>query len=116
MSLFHRLKQLFSPEPDFDEIVAYQYKLPRSIIVEISKDGEHLIAILKKINDEPLSNDTVMTEAKNMLGLVAEVNDILLSYLDFPEDVKSKMPQLLPPEMELSKMISNQHKQLVFAK
>ena len=118
MALFQQLKQFFS-QPDLDEVMAFQYKIPHSITVAVTKEDEYFIAKIEKIDNRKLKNDTVMTKAKTMPELVIEVNDLLLTYLDFPENVKPRMPQLLPPEFAaqtLKKLKNAAHKELVFAK
>lgn len=118
MSIFEQIKLLFN-QPDLDEVIAFQYKLPQSITVNIRKEGGYLIAKVEKIDGKGLEDATVMTEAKTVVELVAEVNDMLLEYLDFPDNIKPRMPQLLPPEIaekELQRLKSTSRKELVFAK
>jgi hypothetical protein len=115
MSVIQQIKQIFS-QPDPDEVIAFQYKVPRSITVEVVKEGDYLIGRVEKINDEALDNATFITEAKTMTELVIEINDMLYTYLDFPENIKTRMPRLLPPEMAAQELKRSSHKELVFAK
>jgi uncharacterized protein YjgD (DUF1641 family) len=118
MSIFQQIKQYFS-QPDQEEVIAYQYKIPHSITVAVTKEAGCFIAKVVKINNEALKSATFMTEAKTMTELVIDINDMLLTYLDFPENIKPKMPQLLPPEFATrdSKAFKNaSRKELVFAK
>lgn len=115
MSLLQRIKDLFS-SPDIDEVIAYQYKIPHSITVGVVKEGGYFLAKVEKIDDQELKNDTFITEAKTMTELVIEVNDMLFTYLDFPEKIKSRMPQLLPPEFAEQEFKKKTKKELVFAK
>lgn len=100
MLMFERIKSRLFPVSD-DVIIAYQYKMPHSISVEIKKTEDGYIARVDKINDEPMSDTTFMVEAKNESQLVNEINDMLLIYLDFPYNVKERMPKLLPPELAM---------------
>jgi len=116
--MFQNILQYFS-QPDQDEVIAYQYKIPSSITVCVGKDHEYFIAKVEKINDKKLDKDTFLIEAKTIPSLVHEVNDMLLTYLDFPDRIKPKMPQLLPPEFEMKTLLSlknSLHKELEFAK
>lgn len=119
MSMLEKFKELFSV-PDQDEIIAYQYKIPKSITVSVNKKDGLYLAKVEKINDELLSSTTFLTEADTLTELIKDVNDMLLTYLDFPENIKSKMPQLLPPaeffEKEGVSLKSSAHKELVFAR
>ena len=118
MNIFYKLYDLIS-KPDLDTIVAYQYKIPSSIEVEITKYGDVFSARIKKINNEEMSRATIVTEAGDMTELIASVNDALLTYLDFPEKIKPRMPMILPPELSnqnLHKLAKSKHQDLVFAK
>lgn len=95
--MLEKFKELFF-QPDPDTVIAYQYKLPNSIGVEINKDNGHFILHVDAINDEKLQNTTFYVEADSVLELVELLNDSLLDYLDFPDNIKSKMPKLLPPK------------------
>lgn len=106
-------------QPDIDTVIAYQYKMPSNIEVQITADKEIFFAKVKKINDEDLLNTTVITEAESIDDLVVSVNDAILTYLDFPENIKTRMPLLIPPQMaekQLHAMQGAKHKDLVFAK
>lgn len=111
--MFNKFTDFFSP-PDQEEISAYQHKIPTSITVGITKDGDYYIARVEKINDETLKDSTFIAESKDRDQLVEEVNNMLLTYLDFPNRIKAKMPKLLPPA-EFYKNARNS-KELVFAK
>lgn len=116
--MLEKIKQIissFSP-PDQDLVMAFQYKVPKSILVEVEKHGEFYTAKVEKINDEYLSTSTFMTEAETLPLLVTEVNDMLYTYLDFPENIKSRMPLLLPPEFAELQLQNAHSKELVFAK
>jgi hypothetical protein len=115
MNIFQRLSKNLN-QPDLDEVLAFQYKIPNSITVDIVKEGDQFIARVEKINGEELKKDTFITEAETINELVVEVNDMLLTYLDFPENIKPRMPQLLPPESELKRLIGTKSRELVFAK
>lgn len=107
-------------QPDIDTIIAYQYKLPHSINVEINKDNGHFILHVDAINEEKLQNTTFYVEADSVSELVDLLNDSLLDYLDFPDNIKSKMPKLLPPKEFLDEegitLTSFAKEKLVFAK
>ena len=107
------IKKYFN-KPDADEIMAYQYKVPRSIFVNIEKTNYGFTAYIKAINDIDLTNDTLVTEATTKQELVSMVNDLVYTYLEFPESIKDHMPWLLPPEAEFNTQIA--HSNLVFAK
>lgn len=115
MNILEYIATYFS-KPDLDEVMAFQYKLPRSIVVEIKREGDHFIARVKEINGEAMDKSTVITEAKNRVDLIKEINDILLTYLDFPENIKPRMPQLLPEGLTEAELSSLNKKELVFAK
>jgi hypothetical protein len=117
--MLEKIKDMFSTPPDQDVLMAYQYKLPHSIIVDIKKSDDGFIARVEKINDKSIDDTTFLTEADSLTDLVTEVNDMLLTYLDFPEEVKPRMPQLLPPEFafqEFAKLTSQTEKALAFTK
>jgi hypothetical protein len=117
--MFEKIKGIFS-QPDADTVIAYQYKLPRSINVDINKDDGHFVLHVDSINDEKLQNTTFYIEADSVLELVELLNDSLLDYLDFPDNIKSKMPKLLPPKEFLDEegiaLSSFANEKLVFAK
>lgn len=117
--MLEKLRLRFA-QPDPDEIVAFQYKLPRSITVSVDKRDGMYLAKVDKINDEELDTTTFLTEAKTLIDLVTEINDMLLTYLDFPENIKPRMPKFLPPAefFEHEGLVAKGalHKELVFAK
>ena len=117
--MLEKLKNLFS-EPDSDTVIAYQYKLPHSIGVEINKEDGHFILHVNEINDDKLEDTTFYVEADSVSDLVFELNDSLLDYLDFPNNIKSRMPKLLPPKEFLDEegisLSSFSNEKLVFAK
>ena len=105
--------------PDIDTVIAYQYKMPSNIGVQIRKDGDIYFAKINKINDDNLTQATIVTEAKTVDKLVASVNDALLTYLDFPENIKSHMPLFLPPEVaknQLESLQTSKSSNLILAK
>jgi hypothetical protein len=118
--MLDKIIQLFSNEPDEDLVMAYQYKIPSSINVDIDKQDGYYIARVERINNQPLDTSTFLTEAQSVVELVAEVNDMLFDYLGFPDNIKSRMPRLLPPveflEKEGALLQSGDSKELVFAK
>lgn len=103
-------------KPSIDEIAAYQHKMPRDIRVDILYDEKtkYWTAKVIKIDNQKIK-DLIITESKSEHGLVKMVNDALLTYLDFPEYMKSSMPSLLPEDISFDKKVSKNHN-LVFAK
>lgn len=118
MNIIKAFFELINP-PDIDTVIAYQYKMPSNIEVQITKDGDIFFAKVKKINDDSLTRATIVTEAKTVDELVASVNDALLTYLNFPENIKSRMPLFLPPqlaEQQLESLQASKQSRLIFAK
>lgn len=117
--MFRKIVELFS-QPDLDVVMAYQYKLPHSISVEINKDNGHFILHVDKINENKLTDTTFYVEADSAIELVDELNDSLMDYLDFPDNIRSRMPKLLPPKEFLDQegitLASSASQNLVFAK
>jgi len=105
---------------DEEELEAFRHKVPNGVTLRIEYDDGFYMAEVKKIDNKPISQkDTVLTQAKTPQELVTNINDLVLTYLDFPEKVKLKMPQLVSPEF-INKEVSGQHikssKKVVFAK
>lgn len=118
--MLRKIKSFFT-QPDQDLVLAYQYKMPDSIGVGVSKDGGVYIAKIEKINEQSIdSTTTFLVESESMQGLVIRLNDLLFDYLEFPEDIKAYMPKLLPPREFLAQegaLLSNSKVQeLVFAR
>ena len=117
MNIFTKLQDLFD-KPDIEELAAYQHKMPQSIGVDVSYDEKtgYYTARITKLNDKKLSNKTLLvTESKSRKELVNMVNDLVLTYLDFPERIKHSVPQLLPVDLDFDSKKAKQ-RQLVFAK
>jgi len=117
--MFENLRGIFS-QPDTDTVIAYQYKLPQYINVDINKKDGHFILHVISINNEKLNNTSFYVEADSVFELVDLLNDSLLDYLDFPDNIKSRMPKLLPPKEFLDDegvaLSSFAKEKLVFAK
>lgn len=115
--MFNRILSILQA-PDPDLVMAYQYKLPESINVRITPSANGYIASVDKINNKPLNETTFIIEAETGTELVNEINDMLLAYLDFPQNIRQSMPKLLPPEHALNALDKNTqaNKALVFAK
>ncbi len=94
------LKNFFKKKSkvSYDEIVAYSYKTPTSAKVKVWHDGKWLVAKVEKVDNKVVDDACLITQAKSELELVKIVNDVVLTYLDFPDDVKDQMPMLLFPE------------------
>lgn len=89
--------QAIFDKPDIEELAAYQHKMPQSIGVEIKYDKKtsYYTAQITELDEQKISA-LLITEAKSEEKLVSMVNDLILTYLDFPERIKYSMPQLLP--------------------
>ena len=103
-------------KPSTVEIAAYQHKMPRSIDVVIRYDNKdrYWTAKVIKLDNEKLNN-LIINESKTEEGIVKMVNDAVLTYLDFPEYMKTSMPSLLPEDIDFAKK-NQKSKSLVFAK
>lgn len=107
---------LFVPKPSIVEIAAYQHKLPHTIEVEANYDELTKFWTAKVIKLEGKKpKGLIITEAKTVDRLVEMVNDAVLTYLDFPEYMKSSMPALLPEDIGFAKKTAHKNK-FVFAK
>jgi len=103
-------------QPDIEELAAYQHKMPQSIGVEVSYDRQtgYYTAQVTQL-DKKRTQSLLITESKNEKELVSMVNDLVLTYLDFPERIKRNMPQLLPTDIDFADGRATRRRQ-VFAK
>lgn len=114
-SILNKIKQLFE-RPSIEEIAAYQHKLPSSVQVSHSFDKTtgFYTAKITQINHKKV-NGIIITESKSVSRLVDQVNDAVLTYLNFPEYMKPSMPKLLPEDINFSNKILK-NGSLVFTK
>ncbi len=111
------MRSIFSKltRPSTVEIAAYQHKMPRDINVEVSYDRRTSYWTAKVVRlDDKVPQGLIITESKTENGLVKMINDAVLTYLDFPEYMKSSMPSLLPEDVDFAKKTVKNN--LVFAK
>lgn len=109
------LKSLLD-RPDIEEIAAYQHKMPQSIGVTVSYDKKTGFYTARITHlDSKKTNSILITESKAEDKLVSMVNDLVLTYLDFPERIKHSMPKLLPVDINFADTRPKNSK-LVFAK
>ena len=114
-SFINKLKSLLD-KPDIEEIAAYQHKMPQSIEVTIKYDkktGFYTAQVTQLDNKKTRS--ILITESRTEDKLVNMVNDLVLTYLDFPERIKHNMPKLLPVDINFADARSKNNK-MVFAK
>lgn len=113
---FHHIKQFFN-QPDIELVAAYQHKLPHDVTVFTSfdkKTGTYTARIVKI--DSKDVKDLIITESQSSKDLVININDMMLTYLDIPEDIKSSMPMLLPEDIDYADQVLQKHGNLVLAK
>jgi hypothetical protein len=111
-----RIRSLFE-KPSIEELAAYQHKIPQNIKVIVSYDQKmgYWTAKVVEIEGKKVPG-LIITESKTEKGIVGMVNDAVLTYLDFPEYMKSSMPPLLPEDINFDKKITQRSTSLVFAK
>ena len=102
INIIRHIKQFFDA-PDIEELAAYQHKLPRSVTVDTSYDKKtgYYTAKITHFEDKA-AKGLIITESKTPAGLVAMVNDAILTYLDIPERIRVRMPQLLPEDIDFA--------------
>lgn len=97
------LSRLFGPDPD--TLRAYRAVVPDSIRIHQEPNGSGGIAIkVTQINGEDLGDDVLLvTEAKRKDDVVSQVNDLMMSYLDVPMELRRYYEQELQLEGHLNK-------------
>jgi hypothetical protein len=80
--MLNRVKRFFS-QVDPEEVIAYQYKVPVSIDVEINKNNGHYILRVDGINGKKLKDTTFYIEADTVTDLIYVFNDSVLEKLVF---------------------------------
>jgi len=105
-SFIIKIKHFFS-KPSIEEVAAYQHKLPTSVQVSHSFDKRtgFYTARVTQVDGQKVRG-LIVTESKSADKLIGQVNDAILTYLDFPDYMKLDMPQLLPADVNFSSKIT----------
>lgn len=113
--LYHHIRRIFNT-PSIEEIAAYQHKIPGSIYVNTSYDEKtkFYTATITSLDKKKITA-LLITESRDAVRLVENVNDLLLTYLDIPERIKPSMPRLLPEDIDYANQLIKSN-QLVLAK
>lgn len=101
-----KIKHFFA-KPSIEEIAAYQHKLPERVQVSHSFDKQtgFYTATVTEIDDKKVKG-FIITESKSADKLIGQINDAILTYLDFPDYMKLDIPQLLPADVNFSSKIA----------
>ena len=91
----HTLKTLWQ-KVDPEAVAAYQTVLPRSVDVNVRKDGEYFIATIRSIEDKPVKG-SLMTEAKDLESLVTNVNDLIYTKVNMPTNIRPYYGAIFQP-------------------
>lgn len=91
---------------DLDVVAAYQYKIPKSIGVEVRKEGKMFTGIVKSIDGKDLGSGFA-TCGRDEHELIRMVNDAVQTFLDIPPEVCIAMPLLIPEGYTARKKLSD---------
>lgn len=96
------LSKLFGPDPD--TLHAYRTVIPDTLRIHQEETDSGILIKITQINGEDLDDDNLLvTEATNKDEVVPMVNDLVMTYLDVPVELRRYYEQDLQLEGHLNK-------------
>lgn len=99
------LRRIFGYNPDPDTLESYRTVIPDRLKFhyETDKDGKYIISVTE-IDEKPLDKKVLLvSEADTKDEILSTVHDLVMSYLNVPEDLRPYYERVLRLEGQLGK-------------
>jgi len=90
------IEKLQSVFVDDESVEAHRSMIPRTVDVNIRRDGEGYIATVVSIDKHDV-NGILITQSNNYDGLIKSVNDLIYSYSKIPAKIRPRYGNVLRP-------------------